>query len=64
MISDIRAIFFDIGDTLRERVPDPEVQAKATQDLFALVKPAQKPDAFLIKSNKDIVTINSGDKRP
>ncbi len=46
MISDIRAIFFDIGDTLRERVPDPEVQAKATQDLFALVKPAQKPDAF------------------
>lgn len=42
----IQAIFFDIGDTLRERVPDSLVQAKATQDFITLVQPKVKQDEF------------------
>ncbi len=44
--NDIQAIFFDIGDTLRERVQDEQIQAKATQDFVALVQPKAKPHEF------------------
>ncbi len=52
MTLDIRAIFFDIGDTLRERVPDPEVQSRATQELIELVQPNEKPDEFFAQASQ------------
>ncbi len=46
MAQNIEAIFFDIGDTLRERVPDHTLQAHASEELLALVQPAQPPEVF------------------
>ncbi len=52
MPNNIQAIFFDIGDTLRERVPDTQIQAKATQDFIALVQPKVNPDEFFAQVNQ------------
>ncbi len=46
MAQNIEAIFFDIGDTLRQRVPDPTLQAHASEELLALVQPTQPPETF------------------
>lgn len=46
MMPSIAAIFFDIGDTLRERVPDPTLQAQASEALLAFIQPSEPPEIF------------------
>jgi putative hydrolase of the HAD superfamily len=43
---EIEAIFFDVGDTLRARLPDHALQAQASEDLYALIQPHQPPGIF------------------
>lgn len=42
----IKAIFLDVGNTLRIVLPDEEFQARARQQLAALVGATESPDAF------------------
>ncbi len=46
MNSDIKAIFLDVGNTLRIVLPDEEFQAQARQQLARLVGASESPDAF------------------
>ncbi|MBN2499370.1 MAG: HAD family hydrolase [Anaerolineales bacterium] len=43
---DIKAIFLDVGNTLRIVIPDEPFQAQARQQLATLVGTTQTPDAF------------------
>lgn len=47
LIQNIEAIFFDVGDTLRTRVPDQELHTQAGLELYALVHPSEPQDIFL-----------------
>lgn len=49
MSSDIRAIFLDVGNTLRIVVEDEPFQAQARQDLMNLVGTAETEGAFFVK---------------
>jgi len=46
LLSDIEAIFIDVGNTLRVVVKDEPYQARAREQLVALVGAAESPDAF------------------
>ena len=46
MNCDIKAIFLDVGNTLRIVLPDDEFQAQARQQLATLVGVTESPDAF------------------
>jgi putative hydrolase of the HAD superfamily len=49
MTPDIEAIFLDVGNTLRIVIEDPAFQAKARQDLMALVGTQESEEAFFAK---------------
>jgi putative hydrolase of the HAD superfamily len=51
MTSDIKAIFLDVGNTLRIVIPDEEFQAQARRQLAQLVGATEDPDAFCEQIN-------------
>lgn len=51
MPDDIQAIFFDIGDTLAVRVPDPPFQAEARREFAERLGTGETPDVLLQRLN-------------
>lgn len=51
MNSEIKAIFLDVGNTLRIVIEDPDFQKQAEKDLMALVGATEPPEEFFDKLN-------------
>ena len=64
MHHNIEAIFLDHGNTLRVVVQDEQFQARARQQLAALVGTQESPEAFCEWLDKGIRSASSAPKKP
>ncbi len=62
MSKDIKAIFLDVGNTLRIVIEDPEFQEQAKKDLMALVSAKDPPEEFFEKLETNWKTYRKNSK--